>query len=75
MKDKEEKVITAEDVFWFVWWTILAIAAVVAVYALIWASWFTFRLSVTIVFTQLLATAFGYFMVETMEKFFGNKKC
>ena len=66
--ENEEKVITAEDIFWYVWYGILVIAAIVAVYALIWARWFTFKLAVTVVFSMFLAMGFAYFMVETMAK-------
>lgn len=66
--EKEEVVITFDDVFWFIWESIIAIFGVTAVFALIWCRWGLFQLSLTVVFAMLFGTLFGYCMVEKLEK-------
>lgn len=58
MSDRE---VTARDVLEVVAACILAVAAIVAVYALIWSAWPTFRVAVTVIFSvAVLATAAEY---------------
>ena len=55
----EERIITAKDVLKAVGIALLGLAAIVAIYALIWGAWPAFRVSLTIIVTLIIIAAIG----------------
>lgn len=68
MDEKKEKVITTEDVLEFLWTAVLLISGIVAVFALIWAEWFVFRVAVSIIVGLLICTGFGWYMANKFSR-------
>lgn len=64
-----EREIKTRDVLEVVAACVLAVAAIVAVYALIWSAWPTFRVAVTVIFSvAVLATAAEYVAAKIDRK-------
>lgn len=59
---KNEPVVTAAVALEFIAGLILAVSGLVALFALIWAKWSVFRVSLTVFVSVVLLTAFGYYI-------------
>lgn len=53
----DEKIITAKDVLKAVGIALLGLAAIVAIYSLIWGAWPAFRVSLTIIVSLIIIAA------------------
>ena len=67
-QENEEKVITAETVIEAALTVVFVLAAIVAVFALIWGRWYAFKVSVSIVVGLLMATVFAYYITDKLSK-------
>ena len=47
---------------------LIVLSAITALYSLIWANWPAFQLSLTIFVTMVLGYAFGYWIVDFLER-------
>ena len=65
---EDEKVITAGDVLEWVAVLILAVAGIVALFALIWAAWHTFRVALTIIVCDLILIAGGLWIGDKLKR-------
>ena len=64
----EEKVITLDNVLSFIAEAALVIAAVVAVFALIWGAWHTLRVALTVIVADLVCVGLYMFIDKLKEK-------
>ena len=57
----DEKEVTLRDVLGYVAGFVFVVCLIVAVFALVWTAWYTFRVAVTIILIVCIAVAFDWF--------------
>ena len=66
--EDNEKVITAWDVVETVFGIVYIVSGIVALFALIWAKWYTFRCAVTVIAALSILGVVAYYVSEKLSK-------
>lgn len=71
--EEKEKVITATDILDFVAGLILIIAGIVALFALIWAAWHTFKVALSVAIGTMILCAAGEYIHTKLHRNAGSR--
>lgn len=63
----EEREVTLRDVIGYVAGFIFVVSVIVALFALIWAAWKTFRIAVTVILIVCIAVASDWFVQDYIK--------